>query len=628
MHPRVVYNTKRMSTKQRQTIPLTPRQAIPWIALFALLILSIMGDISPADIRLHTLMAWASLGITPLLNWLIIFLPMLCLLFATGSAAVAGGVVGVVMLVMACVNRGKIMFRGDPLLPWDLSLIGEVLGIARGFGWGLILLVVVLCAALVAGMVVLIRTVKTERMPARMRVLGVLGCLVAMLVGNRVLFSNAWLFARLPLEGTEYNQTDVHNARGNLYAFLYNRNRYRPTPPDGYDAVAVAADINSWAADAPTVPDVRPHIIMIMGEAFSDLSNHPGLDFTAYDDPLAGFKDLAADGLFGHIVVSGRGGGTADTEADVLTARPTRYLRQAPYAYRLINEAIPALPSLLAAQGYATWAMHPGYAWFYNRQNVYQHLGFEQSAFVDTFAPEDYDGYYVREDATYDRLIGHIDAHLAKAADTPLFAFCVTIENHGPYAGRYLSAGARSFDTSLPLSVAEMDELSNYFTGVARADVQLTRLAAYLEDTGKPFVLLYFGDHLPLLAERLYDLLVEGTDSPDGSLMRETRLYRTPFVLWQTAAARAVTGLDTRAVTHPLPADGTLSANYLGAYLLQLLGYDGLSPLIDYTNVLRGSYPVLMEKQAFDAAGIAHADADDPALLRLRQWVYFEANGH
>ena len=95
---------------------------------------------------------------------------------------------------------------------------------------------------------------------------------------------------------------------------------------------------------------------MIMSESFSDISESDLINFDGYQDPLKNFKEISnEDGSFsGHIVVPGFGGGTSNTEFDVLTTFPTRYLNNSLASYSFIRKDFPALPYNLKNIGYET----------------------------------------------------------------------------------------------------------------------------------------------------------------------------------------------------------------------------------------------------------------------------------
>lgn len=596
--------------EKRHHVP--PLMAIGILLVVSLLLTYLVFWISPQKMNvLSSLILWSG-GLTILVNLLPLFLLMTLLYFCTANLAASIAPVAFVAVLMAVVNRIKQSLRGDPLVHWDLPLVKEAVNVVRGFGfWPLAL-------GITAAIVFLLLTVfaathfRIEKLCARTRIIGALATAAVITVLNFTLYASPAVAKALPVWGSFYNSTDVHNSRGNIYAFLYDWNTSRTRTPDGFDEDRADAFISAYAEETPAeTASARPHIIMIMGEAFSDLSESAACDFTGYTDPLAHFKSLTSEGIGGSIVVSARGGGTADTEFDVLTARPTRLNRGVPYQYRTIIRSIEAMPSLLAGAGYDAFAMHPGYGWFYNRQNVYQLLGFDEIVFEDAFDRDTYMDTFIREDATYDMLLEMIQSRLDTSPDTPMFGFCLTIQNHAPYADRFVPSGTATFTPTVPMTEGEVTVLSNYFAGVTDADAQLSRLTDLLNAQDTPCIVVYFGDHLPALDEALYDKLIPGAEAAEGSYEYETRLYRTPFVIWPNAAAREQNLLKDIA----LPKNGTISSQFLGAYMMELLGLENLSPYWRFVGEVRAQYPVITELAAYTPDGTP-ANADDDTLLR------------
>lgn len=609
----------------RKRVYIHPSWAVLCIVLFSALVTLGMLALTPKPFEEVWDMARRSDYKMPLLNYLPVVSVMLLLFFATGSASLSITFAGGLFLIMAVVNRLKLQMRGDPLLHWDFSLFGEVLGIAGGLGAGLYALAAALVVVFFVAVILLTRLVRTRRMRAWARLFGLALTLLAMYTGNATLYSSQAVYDSLPVSGSFYNLADVHNCRGNLYCFLYNYNTHRTPAPADYDPAQVEAVLAAYdQAEVPALSEARPHVVIVIGEAFSGLSESPALDFTGYRDPLETFKRLGEEGLSASAVVPSRGGGTADTEFDVLTGGITRYLRGAPYSFRMVSGALDGLPSLLSGLGYQTFALHPGYRWFYNRQNVYRYLGFDTMVFEDSFAREAYLDAYISEEATFDMFLSLMEERRTQNPGTPIFGYCLTIQNHAAYLNRYLPEGEVNFTSSIPLSDTERNILSNYFAGAIDADEQLGRLAAYLESLDEPAILLYLGDHLPSLEESLYERLIPGADAAEGSLAYETRLYSVPLLIWQNAAAAEQTSIAGRMALRPLPEHGKLSSNYLGVYLLELLGLEGFSPYFAYASGMRETYPVIMESAAFLSDGTAVADdAAPPDLALLRSFNYF-----
>ncbi|MCL1795755.1 MAG: sulfatase-like hydrolase/transferase, partial [Clostridia bacterium] len=322
-------------------------------------------------------LSYRSFGVMPLLNFFPIFGVCLFLFYLTRSLAVSTCVPGYTALAMAVVNRMKLLLRGDPLLHWDFTMAAEAIGVAGQVDPRLLpfaLMSLLLTAVLVAW---IHSKVCVQKIPVIRRVFCALTCAVALFLTNQTVYKSRTLNQWLSVYGSFYNAADIHNSKGNLYSFLYNYNSHKNVQPAGYDpgrVLAAMAEENE-TAEALLSGVNRPHIVMVMAEAFSDISEREAFNFSGRRNPLETFLALGEDGITGSIVVPSRGGGTADTEFDVLTGRASRYFRTAPYAYRLVTGPTEAIPSLLAKAGYASFALHPGYRWFYNRQNVYSSLG-------------------------------------------------------------------------------------------------------------------------------------------------------------------------------------------------------------------------------------------------------------
>ena len=586
--------------------------------------------LQPTEPYILAYLSYRSFFIMPLLNFLPIFGACLLLFFLTQNLAASMGVSGYLALAMATVNRVKLLLRGDPLLHWDFSMVAEVLGIAGQVDRRMVPMFLLSLLLFAAVFIAFHKKVRVEPLPGKRRAVCALACAAALLLVNQTAYKSPALNKWLGVYGSFYNQADIHNSKGNLYSFLYNYNAHKNVRPAGYDPGHVLAAMaeEDDASEAILAQAVRPHIIMVMMEAFSDISEQGAFDFSGRRDPLATFKALGQDGIAGSIIVPSRGGGTADTEFDVLTGRVSRYFRTAPYSYRLVTGPTEALPSLLAEAGYASFALHPGHPWFYNRQNVYPNLGFGFSVFEDAFPRHAYMNEYISDAATFDMLLDLLRAHMRDRPGVPLFSFCLTIQNHAAYHNRYLAPGTYLFDANTPLDEEDMNILSNYFAGVIDGDDGLRLLADYLDTLHEPAVIVFFGDHLPALTMELFDQIIPGADAAEGGFVRETRLYRTPFLIWENSRSRETLGIIPRAQALAMPENMTVSSNYLGAYLLELLGLDRLSPFFAHENALRAKFPVLLETLSFlpDGTNASAAPAEDLRMLKLFQdWVYYRS---
>jgi phosphoglycerol transferase MdoB-like AlkP superfamily enzyme len=98
-----------------------------------------------------------------------------------------------------------------------------------------------------------------------------------------------------------------------------------------------------------------------------------------------------------------------------------------------VNRNLDSLFRVFDRDGYQTLFMHPGDAWFYNRENVYRWLGAQKELFAaDMENPASARAAGSRTTIWPARSSSRIRGGGA-AAQTPLFSCTVTIQNHMSY---------------------------------------------------------------------------------------------------------------------------------------------------------------------------------------------------
>ena len=564
-----------------------------------------------------------------LLNILPVLLLILLLFFLTRKLFFSVSCTGVVILFFAVVDRVKVIMRQEPLLPTDLTLVKETLAILKTFPAYQLVLIGLLLLAFAVLLVLSFTKSKKTALPPIPRVIGLALVIACAFGANQFIYADKTRYDAYPTVDNPYFQVNQYNTKGMIYSFLHQYNITKMTAPEGYDAKYFAElEDTKW-----TAPEKQkyPHIIMIMGEAFSDMSENPHLSFAGYRDPLQNFKAIcSSDNAYsGHIVVPNFGGGTSNTEYDVLTGCSTRYLDNPLPSYNFIHGDFDGMPRQLQKLGYETLSIHPGYAWFYNRQNVYPDLGFQSRYFLEDSFDLETQGYggYINEVVTMDKIIDTLDTHI-KEKDSPLFSFTVTIQNHGPYEKHYGTLPA-NFSTDVSLDENQTDLLTQYFTGIIDADEQIGRLQEYAENSDEPIVLVYFGDHLPGFSNGMefFDLLDYPIDA-NGTPAEQLAVYETPYFIWQNDSAEALCGnISDLAAELALPENGLMSSQFLGTTVLDLFvpGYE--SPLHSLNRSLRRELPVCAKNIYVDAAGnySEYISEDQQKMVKtLQKWQYYK----
>lgn len=530
-----------------------------------------------------------------------------------------------VFIALAVGNSIKISMRQDPVLPTDLTLLVETAATVKTFSPSDVAMILILIAVIIVLAVLVFIFIKSEKINFRMRSGLICGLIVLGSLFNTHVYADNSLYDSFPVNGNIYFNVNQYGSKGLIYSFFHGINTLKVEKPENYESYSFPYDQIYTYNELNSTN--KPNIIMVMGEAFSDLSENENLVFeeSGYTDPIKNFKQLCAeeDSISGKIVVPNFGGGTSDTEFDVLTGYPTKYLGNTLASYSFVNKPTDSLPGIFRNMGYDTLAVHPGYSWFYNRINVYNHLGFNSFIHLDSFDPVTQNkGGYISEAACMDTVISEIDK--AENDDNPLFLFCVTIQNHGPYEEKY-NDKYDNFSTSVPLTEIEDTMLNSYFEGIKDADYELNRLVEHLKKSSEPYVLVYFGDHLPGFSNgtAFFDILDYDIDM-NGTPEQQLAVYETPFLIWQNDAAKEMGAINTEDVV--MPENMTINANYLGALLLEYMGYVDATEYMTYINALRTELPVASNSIYMDING-SYISLDEKTQEKVSYWksyVYHE----
>lgn len=509
----------------------------------------------------------------------------------TGNVFAGAAVSALVLELLSYANLLKLEGRNDPLVPADITLLRESLQAAGEYDLNLhpfyigVIAASVLCFALLAVFFPIKRPHWCVRVGACAALLGVLVACMLTIYPSKTYYEN------LP-DVSKSNVPLVYNTYGFLYCFLHNWNLYPVDKPEGYQAATVEQwETETLEADEP----LAVNLIFVMGEAFTDLSDEDAFTWSQEDNPIYLYHQLADSdqAISGHLVVSGFGAGTANTEFDVLTGMQTDMLSEnTTSAFRVVHRNIDSLARLYSGAGYTTFMMHPGQNWFYNRCSVYPFLGISDMTFMEAFTSEDYNGNYI-SDAAFGRMLQSMISDRASSGE--LFAFTVTIENHQAYRYvKYAEAPEITLETDLALTADAEEYLTVYFQGAANTSQMLAQLADYLNEQEEPFLLVFFGDHRPnlgadYLSYREIGSAVGQEDSVDSILYT----YSTPYLIWANDALYQQQAYQQAAAGLELPEGGLLSANYLGAVVYELTGRRGTSAYWDYLTQARRILPVL-----------------------------------
>ncbi|NLB29376.1 MAG: LTA synthase family protein, partial [Clostridiales bacterium] len=452
------------------------------------------------------------------LNILPPVLLIIALYLATGRAWISFFTPSLLIIAAACVNFFKIQLRGDPFIADDFAHAAEagkmLSEFELDFNWK-----IVFCAVyLVLGTVFAALFLKYRLRGGKKR-----------LISSAVAFA-VFIGAGIPVYASESiydsavssyefkwpNPTEEYITRGFVFPFLHSVRGAFPVPPAGYSEAETKAALSRYIYD-DIQEGRRVNVISVMLEAFCDLSEYDSIEFET--DVYARWHEIQSESVSGNLIANIFAGGTIDTE---------RLFLLGDTSLRDINNKTRSHLCYLREQGYYTEGFHPGDRWFYNRENVHRHLGFENYYFLDDFEDADPGDEYF-----FSKLL---ELYCSRDKSAPYFNHSLTIQNHGAYHSRE-NFGAGMISRG-GLTEQTHNILSNYLVGIYDTNERIHEFLEQLRRDEEPVIVALYGDHKPWLGnyESVYDEL--GISLDTGTVEGFYNMYAVPYVIWANDAAK------------------------------------------------------------------------------------------
>ena len=510
-----------------------------------------------------------------LLEWWLIAFVMLGLYLLFQRRGIAPAIPAFALFGFGVAEYFVITFKSMPIQPGDLSALSTAAAVAgNGYTYSLTAYCVyalALCAIslLLCQLAGLLRPEKAARSRRGMLV----NILVALVCLGSVTAHVTLVDYYHTLNITVYTWRPLESywRQGFLPTFISATQTIKPPRPEDYSESSAKKLIKQYASEYDAqegatearaaaeqqFDEEKPTVIAIMNETFSDLSIYQNLH-ADYQGPQF-FKSLNDTLARGALYVSAYGGGTANTEFEFLTGSSMAYLGPGVYPYTIYDlTETENLASQFKKLGYTTTAMHPNHATNWNRENVYQDLGFDQFLSIDDFQGADTLRGMVTDQATYDKILELLDSN-----SDPQFIFDVTMQNHSGY-----NTGLIPADEQMDLSIDGLSdpEVNEYVSLIQQSDEALRYFIGKLRQLDRKVVVVFFGDHQPLFPSEFNDRWFA---CETDSAAHTERLWQTDYIIW---ANYDVAGRDQ---------DGTetdTSSSYLGSMLMDLIG----APMSDY----------------------------------------------
>lgn len=480
--------------------------------------------------------------------WLFLFV-----FFIAGRTSISMAICVSAIAIIGVGNYFVVMFRSNPIVPWDIYSFETAMGVADNYvfsvDWALAEHIAMFILMLIVGVRTNIRLNKKILRPI---------LTVAMCIPAYFYISYLWqdnLERNTGLNDTLFNAKYMHSKDGFFVSFILDIHFLQIEEPKNYSDEYALSLLNEQEVEKVEAPEELPDIIAIMDETFSD----PAVlgEFETNKDYMPFVHSIlrgeVANTISGYTDVSVLGGNTANSEFEFLTGNSMAFFPNGSVPYlQYIRDGISTIVPQLEEYGYTTYGTHPYRAKGWNREFIYDLMGFDYRYFQGSFPFEDKLRNYVSDEADFKSIL-----EWRNNTEGPFFMFNVTMQNHSNYGG--------DFDNFDPQIVAKFKNtssnkyLNKYLSLMYETDQDVASLLSELSQSDRKTIVVFWGDHQPndYVVRPIYKEY--GLDFDNQTYEQQQQRQKTPFFIWANYDIQEQTNVE-------------ISLNYLNILLFETAG--------------------------------------------------------
>lgn len=512
--------------------------------------------------------------------WLFLFV-----FFIAGRTSISMAICVSAIAIIGVGNYFVVMFRSNPIVPWDIYSFETAMSVADNYvfsvDWALAEHIAMFILMLIVGVRTNIRLNKKILRPI---------LTVAMCIPAYFYISYLWqdnLERNTGLNDTLFNAKYMHSKDGFFVSFILDIHFLQIEEPKNYSDEYALSLLNEQEVEKVETPEELPDIIAIMDETFSD----PAVlgEFETNKDYMPFVHSIlrgeVANTISGYTDVSVLGGNTANSEFEFLTGNSMAFFPNGSVPYlQYIRDGISTIVPQLEEYGYTTYGTHPYRAKGWNREFIYDLMGFDYRYFQGSFPFEDKLRNYVSDEADFKSIL-----EWRNNTEGPFFMFNVTMQNHSNYDG--------DFDNFDPQIVAKFKNtysnkyLNKYLSLMYETDQDVASLLSELSQSDRKTIVVFWGDHQPndYVVRPIYKEY--GLDFDNQTYEQQQQRQKTPFFIWANYDIQEQTNVE-------------ISLNYLNILLFETAGLQLDEYQTFRKNLWQGQIPMM------NAVGYRNDDGD------------------
>lgn len=536
---------------------------------------------------------WGFEHIVPLLSTYVFLLSFIGILYCLPRRLFISllFIQSITWIIIAFTSYKKYLLRGDYLSPFDVHLLREAVNITSFFGSSvtsmMILIAIFIGVAVIVGMLLFLRLDVNFSLTKRLMISAGSIIIFIVLVKYPVIFSLK--------EKDTVVMNEIYESIGFTGAFLSIRNQ---SDNYGLSKSYNKKNINQIdvkADNGEVDTEFRPNVIVVLAEALWDPLLLENVEFE--EDPIPYFRSLTKEHTSGELLTHIFGGGTVNTELEILTGLTTRLLPEGHETYQQnIDRPLDSLAHVFKEQGYNTTAVHAFANWFYKRNEMYKWLGFEKYVSREFFNDPKHIGLYIDDHELMEQVLKELNK-----SEGPDFMQVNTVASHGPYEDiRY---------EELPeITKGDLSEESKYILDLysqllMELDDSIRLLIEGVEELAEPTMVVIYGDHLPMLGEDYSVYKEAGYYEGNKTYKEHLKMYTTPLLVWDNYSTQEREDLR-------------MTPNFLGSYILSHAKKEKSEIFAITDDLYERGITVIPRKDFWKEEGVEEKDLDDYKLLQ------------
>ena len=228
-------------------------------------------------------------------------------------------------------------------------------------------------------------------------------------------------------QNTNGNLVEIFDEFGFVYSFVSSVLDKGIQEPDVYTEKSIESIVKALTKDSHNA--IKANIIFVQLESFFDVTRLSGVSYSA--NPIPNFTALKQKYSSGLLLVPTLGGGTANTEFEVITGMSLDYFGTGEYPYKsvLLEQTAESMAYNLKKLGYRASIMHNNSGNFYGRHLVFANLGFDAFSTLETMRNVEFNELgWAKDKVLIDEIMEAIHY-----SDEPDFVYTIAVQSHGDY---------------------------------------------------------------------------------------------------------------------------------------------------------------------------------------------------